>query len=314
MFATKLKVAFALFLSFFIIWLALILLGAQPDSSVHQIQFSNLTILSLFLGSAAFASVLSMIIGLDLLGFEMKPTSLKKKFGRVRVKLHTRKLAAASLKQQKKDSTVQLEKLQPSQAKLDADTPSLEEEILLPDRSLSISKEVAIKKPKKTDKATEEGLIQLKANMLSHPPKITTYQKPSFKKKTHATVLKRDSEDDSNRISCPKCSKVFSIALLSLDFSSGKPKMIRSCPHCYSALTIPEDDETAVTKIKGDRKPVERSREEQKAFFLFGETKFKSCKFKPGYLGSLPGNKPIPDECFGCPQLVECFHALKTIQ
>lgn len=314
MFATKLKVASALFLSSFIIWLVLILLVAQPTDNVVRIQFSNLALLALFLGSAIAASLSSMVIGLHLLELKMKPKSLTKKFGRGRVSIRTRKSVAASPKPQVKDSMVQLEKFQPSQTELDTDIPYLEEGIILPDRSLSISEEVVIEKLKESDKAAEEGVVQLKANVLSQPPKIATCQEPSSERKTHAAVSKRDSEVDSKGISCPKCSKVFSIALLSLDFRSGKAKMVRSCPHCYSALPISEDDETAPAKITGDRKPRERSIDEQKAFFLFGETEFEGCKFKPGYLGSLPKNKPIPDECFGCPQLVECFQALKTSQ
>ena len=50
-----------------------------------------------------------------------------------------------------------------------------------------------------------------------------------------------------------------------------------------------------------------KSKDERKAFFLFGETEFNGCLFKPGYLKSLPKNKPIPDDCFGCPQILECI-------
>jgi hypothetical protein len=68
---------------------------------------------------------------------------------------------------------------------------------------------------------------------------------------------------------------------------------------------------TAVTEpaskgLKGNLKGKVRSKEEKKAFFLFGETEFNGCTFKLGYLKSLPKNKPIPDECFGCPQILEC--------
>src|SRR3972149_332594 len=69
----------------------------------------------------------------------------------------------------------------------------------------------------------------------------------------------------------------------------------------------PLTEQTAVTEqasvgIKGNV----RSKEEKKAFFLFGETEFNGCTFKLGYLKNLPKNKPIPDECFGGPQLLEC--------
>ena len=72
------------------------------------------------------------------------------------------------------------------------------------------------------------------------------------------------------------------------------------------------NEPTAVTKnasvkITGDREGIEKSKDSKKAFFLFGETEFNGCAFKRGYLKSLPKNKPIPDECFGCPQILECI-------
>jgi hypothetical protein len=86
MFATKLKVAFALFLSSFIVWLILIFLVAQPTGSVGQIQFSDFAPLALFLGSAITASLSSMVIGLNFIGL-MKPISLKKSLGEVKLPL-----------------------------------------------------------------------------------------------------------------------------------------------------------------------------------------------------------------------------------
>lgn len=70
-------------------------------------------------------------------------------------------------------------------------------------------------------------------------------------------------------------------------------------------------EQTAVTEhaavgLEGNLKGKVRSKEEMKTFFLFGETEFNGCPFKFGYLKSLPKNKPIPDECFGCPQILEC--------
>ena len=44
----------------------------------------------------------------------------------------------------------------------------------------------------------------------------------------------------------------------------------------------------------------------KKAFYLFGETKFEGCQHSFGYL-STHGDKPIPDECFGCSRVIECF-------
>jgi hypothetical protein len=313
MFATKLKVASALFLCSFIVWVGLILLAAKPTENFGRIQFSNFLILALFLGSAITASLSSMLIGLDLIELKMRPLSLAKKFGRGRLSIRTRKSATAQ-KSRAKDSTLQPEKIQASQTELDVKTPYLEEEIVLPDRSLSSDKEVVIKKPKEGDKSAEKDVVQFKANMLSQPPEIKTCLEPTREREIQPASAKRDSEVDSRDIYCPKCNNVFTIALLSLDFGSGKARMVRSCPRCYTPLEILEDKETQSAKVTGDRKFRERSTDEQKAFLLFGETEFKGCKFKSGYLGSLPKNKPIPDECFGCPQLVECFQTLKIIR
>ena len=313
MFATKLKVASALFLSSFIVWLGLILLAAKPTDNFGRIQFSNLLILAFFLGSATTASLSSMLIGLDLIEFKMRPMRLVKKVGRGRLSVRTRKSAAAQ-KSRAMDSAMQPEKIQGSQTELDAETPYLEEEIILPDSYLSTDEEVVIEKPKESDKAAEEDVVQFKANMRSQPLEVETCQEPSLEREIQPASAKRDSEVDSEGICCPKCNKVFTLALLSLDFKSGNARMVRSCPHCYAPLESLEDKETKSAKATRDRKFRERSKDEQKTFFLFGETEFKGCKFKPGYLGSLPKNKPIPDECFGCPKLVECFQTLKTIR
>jgi hypothetical protein len=53
-------------------------------------------------------------------------------------------------------------------------------------------------------------------------------------------------------------------------------------------------------------------RESRKTFFLFGERQFDGCPHKFGYLKSLRKNAPIPDECFGCPQILECLMTRKS--
>jgi hypothetical protein len=63
-----------------------------------------------------------------------------------------------------------------------------------------------------------------------------------------------------------------------------------------------------ITAIQKDRK---RTTDRMKAFYLFGETEFKQCQHKFGYLKKKLKNKPIPDECFGCPTLLECFKSTK---
>src|SRR3990170_2422011 len=74
-----------------------------------------------------------------------------------------------------------------------------------------------------------------------------------------------------------------------------------------SPLTEQTDEtKNASAELAGDGKGNNKSKDSKKAFFLFGETEFNGCAFKRGYLKSLPKNEPIPDECFGCPQILEC--------
>ena len=50
-----------------------------------------------------------------------------------------------------------------------------------------------------------------------------------------------------------------------------------------------------------------KNKETKKSFFLFGKKDFEGCTHKFGHLKSLPKNTPIPDECFGCPKILECL-------
>lgn len=50
-----------------------------------------------------------------------------------------------------------------------------------------------------------------------------------------------------------------------------------------------------------------KGKQAKRSFFLFGETSFEGCPHKFGYLRTLPKNTPIPDECFGCPKILECL-------
>lgn len=57
------------------------------------------------------------------------------------------------------------------------------------------------------------------------------------------------------------------------------------------------------------KKPEE---EKKKSFMMFGNSDFKGCSYKFGYLRSLPKNTPIPDECFGCPKIIQCLMPSKN--
>ena len=64
--------------------------------------------------------------------------------------------------------------------------------------------------------------------------------------------------------------------------------------------------------VEGTQKKNNKDKELKKSFFLFGEKDFEGCPHKFGYLKSLRKNAPIPDECFGCPQILECLMTRKS--
>lgn len=67
-----------------------------------------------------------------------------------------------------------------------------------------------------------------------------------------------------------------------------------------------ENEEKVFREPSVDQKETGESKDERKAFFLYGKANFEGCKFKYGYLKTMPKYKPIPDECFGCPHILEC--------
>jgi len=277
MLATKLKVASALFLSSFIVWLILVLLFAQPTDSVGKLQFSNFTFLALFLGSAIAASISSMSIGLDLLEVKVKPVGIAQKFKRGRVKLHTRKSMPVLRKRKKKSSTKRLRKSQISQPVLNAAAPSSEEEVILPDASLSIDEKVVIKNLEISGDH-EEDVVQVEPRMLSQPSTNAILKKPTVEKEKTDEVSVKESDVDTKGISCPECSKVFKIAMVTLDYSSGTAKMVKLCPYCNSVITSSGGNETALA----------------------------SCPHWFGYLNQ-KDVVTIPDECLDCKRVMECM-------
>lgn len=69
----------------------------------------------------------------------------------------------------------------------------------------------------------------------------------------------------------------------------------------------PQREEKADEKKNGSKEG-----ESKKSFYLFGEKNFEGCPHKFGYLKSLPKNMPIPDECFGCGEILECVRNHKA--
>jgi hypothetical protein len=70
--------------------------------------------------------------------------------------------------------------------------------------------------------------------------------------------------------------------------------------------SISNAEKTAIPKI--------RDAKGKKSFFLFGEADFGGCKHSLGHLSTLPKSTPIPEQCFGCPEILECIKYGKNKQ
>jgi len=60
----------------------------------------------------------------------------------------------------------------------------------------------------------------------------------------------------------------------------------------------------------GENQKKRKEKESKKSLFLYGKKDFEGCPHNFGYLKDLPKNTPIPDECFGCPKVIECLTAV----
>jgi len=64
--------------------------------------------------------------------------------------------------------------------------------------------------------------------------------------------------------------------------------------------------EPVVKPMKTEKQREAQMEKAKKSYYLFGETKFEGCQHRFGYLATNE-DKPIPDECFGCSRVIECF-------
>jgi hypothetical protein len=79
---------------------------------------------------------------------------------------------------------------------------------------------------------------------------------------------------------------------------------VQDQPVKASQVEVQDEEEKAPRVIDKDK-------ESKKSFLLFGKNDFEGCKHKFGHLGKLPKSTPIPEECFGCSQILECLVAKK---
>ncbi len=75
------------------------------------------------------------------------------------------------------------------------------------------------------------------------------------------------------------------------------------------SFTEQNNKASVIVKVNNVTKKEKRGNKNKiKSFYLFEETNFKSCQHKFGFLGNCFENKPIPNECFGCSKIIECFN------
>jgi len=122
--------------------------------------------------------------------------------------------------------------------------------------------------------------------------------------KVEKTVMKTKTQ--KKQTMSAKAKKNASEEPVSADESEGIPE---EPAEGVDTRTYVEERAYALTQEIQKRK---KDKEAKKSFLLFGKKDFEGCPHKFGHLGSLPKNTPIPDECFGCPQILECLVGSKN--
>jgi len=128
--------------------------------------------------------------------------------------------------------------------------------------------------------------------------------------KEDESTLNRDFETEEKTAMKPKRSGKRTTLVKTQETIDEEPS-----PVVENQETPEEPTETiqsrANVEIEEDQKK-KKDKETKKSFFLFGKKDFEGCTHKFGHLRSLPKNTPIPDECFGCPQILECLVRSKS--
>lgn len=68
--------------------------------------------------------------------------------------------------------------------------------------------------------------------------------------------VKTAAKNNSTMINCPKCSRLFSRPMNTLDFSSGQPQLVNVCPYCNQVLGDTEHDNVKIRVVEPDEKEV----------------------------------------------------------
>jgi len=134
--------------------------------------------------------------------------------------------------------------------------------------------------------------------------------------------LREDSQRSYYRCPNPECKKIFEKPVELTDLSGENPTRLHSaCPHCgFNLETVsPVGTSKKVEKaVKTPFHPEEPPGHVEASKIIKGKQPSppsKSLQARPpecrhffGYLKKIPKNTQIPDECFGCPRMVDCLY------
>lgn len=78
--------------------------------------------------------------------------------------------------------------------------------------------------------------------------------------------------------------------------------------------SIPADNTPEQHSKKNNLKSIKKSENSSKELSEAMQSKqtISDCSHHFGYLGTLPKNTPLPDECLGCPKIIKCLTRAST--
>lgn len=98
-------------------------------------------------------------------------------------------------------------------------------------------------------KGEEITLVKKHEPIKKHVPKPVSKptpkpeSKPTPKPVSKPALKAQNAKGNSMLISCPMCKKTFGKPMVMLDFSSGKAKLVNTCPYCNKILGETDESE-----------------------------------------------------------------------
>jgi hypothetical protein len=133
--------------------------------------------------------------------------------------------------------------------------------------------------------------------------------------------LREDSHESFYRCPNPECRKVFDKPIVLTDLSQNPTSVRSACPHCgfdleaASLVRTSKKLEKTVKTPPNLEEPLKRVEASKITKEKQSSPTSKSLQARPpecrhffGYLKKIPKNTSIPDECYGCPRMVDCLY------